>query len=248
MRRILLALLPLLLSACATAPDRAPEPVSSATQVEWRRVAPGCQGDDCAYVRADYPRYPGQPELDRAVREGLAGIAVDVGETNTASASPEAYATRFLAIAARIGADDPRWASELSARELRRTSSLVVLELDAYVYTGGAHGMPTTRYLIFDLRDRRALGLDDLLLPGRRDAFEQLAREAHADWAKRQFPDDPGFTEQWAFSLSDNVAPLTDGLTLKYDVYAIAPYSEGQPELVIPYSRLDGILDPRWLQ
>ena len=43
-----------------------------------------------------------------------------------------------------------------------------------------------------------------------------------------------------------HVALLKDNVVLKYDVYSIAPYSEGHVELKIPYSRLNGILKPEW--
>lgn len=43
-----------------------------------------------------------------------------------------------------------------------------------------------------------------------------------------------------------HVALLKDNVVLKYDVYSIAPYSEGHVELKIPYSRLNGILKPQW--
>ena len=42
------------------------------------------------------------------------------------------------------------------------------------------------------------------------------------------------------------MALLKDNVVLKYDVYSIAPYSEGHIELKIPYSRLNGILKPEW--
>jgi hypothetical protein len=41
---------------------------------------------------------------------------------------------------------------------------------------------------------------------------------------------------------------LTDtGIVVKYQPYEIAPYSSGQPELLIPYSELKGILRPEYL-
>jgi len=36
-------------------------------------------------------------------------------------------------------------------------------------------------------------------------------------------------------------------MVIKYDSYQIAPYSAGQPELLIPYEALKGILRPEYL-
>jgi hypothetical protein len=40
---------------------------------------------------------------------------------------------------------------------------------------------------------------------------------------------------------------MRDGVVVKYDAYAIAPYADGQPELLIPYTVLHGILRPAFL-
>jgi len=58
---------------------------------------------------------------------------------------------------------------------------------------------------------------------------------------------DPQFVKDWPFQKTPNVALLKDKVVLKYDVYSIAPYSEGNVELSIPYSRLNGIIKPEWL-
>ena len=40
---------------------------------------------------------------------------------------------------------------------------------------------------------------------------------------------------------------LKDSVLLKYDVYSIAPYSSGHPELSIPHDQLEGIVSPEYL-
>ena len=40
----------------------------------------------------------------------------------------------------------------------------------------------------------------------------------------------------------EHFAFTDQGIVVKYDTYQIAPYSYGQPELLIPYSELDGAL------
>lgn len=41
--------------------------------------------------------------------------------------------------------------------------------------------------------------------------------------------------------------PHPPGLVVKYDAYTIAPYSHGQPEILIPYERLRGVLRPEFI-
>jgi len=55
------------------------------------------------------------------------------------------------------------------------------------------------------------------------------------------------FREQWPFQQTAHIALLKDSVLLKYDVYSIAPYSSGHPELFIPHAQLQGILKPEYL-
>ena len=71
---------------------------------------------------------------------------------------------------------------------------------------------------------------------------------AHNNWLiSSHYGSDPEFVKNWPFEKTPNVALLKDNVALKYDVYSIAPYSEGHVELKIPYSRLKGILKPEWI-
>ncbi|MDT4858590.1 hypothetical protein FQZ97_930660 [compost metagenome] len=57
---------------------------------------------------------------------------------------------------------------------------------------------------------------------------------------------DPEFVNNWPFEHTENAALGYAAMLLKYDVYSIAPYSSGHPELAIPYAQLDGILKPEY--
>jgi len=51
----------------------------------------------------------------------------------------------------------------------------------------------------------------------------------------------------WPFQPAQNIALTDQGLLVKYNPYEVAPYSFGQPELLLPYSELRGILRPDYL-
>ena len=58
---------------------------------------------------------------------------------------------------------------------------------------------------------------------------------------------DKEFVAFWQFQPTRNIALLRDRVLLKYDVYSIAPYASGHPELSIPKEQLRGILKPQYL-
>lgn len=233
-----LACLPLL-GACQWL---APQPPAPAVRpVAWEQRAADCAGERCSLVNVETLRIPEEPRLEALIEQRLLAMTAS-DDGSTPPASLRAYADALLA-SAREGRET--W---LQAKLVDRHGDLLVIELSSYLYSGGAHGMPGRGFINYSLRRQRALQLDDLLLPGREDAFWDAAREARRDWLRAQQLDgDRDFQASWPFVPTANLALLHDRLQLKYDVYALAPYAMGHPTLEIPYPRLQGVLRPEFL-
>lgn len=122
-----------------------------------------------------------------------------------------------------------------------------LFEVSSYLYLGGAHGMPYVEYVVLDSQNKRRLDLDDLLIAAAKPKFEALAYDAYKNWVKDFTNDVAEYEKNWPFSMTDNVSLNDQGVVLKYQSYAIAPYASGQPELVIPYNKLAGVLRPQYL-
>ncbi|WP_087720697.1 RsiV family protein [Salinicola salarius] len=215
---------------------------------------PGCEGDGCATVNAAYLRFPESPRLSDELERRLFGLASGLSESPDGNAMGQArsfddFADQVFA-AARSARQDvpelPGFEADLRADIVADHDDLLVIELDGYLYSGGAHGLPLTSYLVIDRDTQQVVALDDMLLPGQRPAYEAALKRAHQRWLKTDQAS--GLSEmQWPFALSDNVAPLVDGLAVKYQVYDLAPYAAGQPQLMIPSAELDGVLEARYL-
>src|SRR5690606_20291295 len=139
------------------------------------------------------------------------------------------------------------WSSYLQAKLREQHGSLLVVELSSYLFTGGAHGIPGRGFINYDREQDHELKLADVLLPGKQGAFWRAAAQAHQRWLLDN-QHDADFSRQWPFQQTGNVALLRDHVLLKYDVYSIAPYSSGHPELIISYDELAGILKPQYLR
>lgn len=136
----------------------------------------------------------------------------------------------------------------LQPHYLGHIGDLELFEVRSYLYLGGAHGMPYTEYVMLDSNNKRRLTLDNLLIAAAKPKFEVLVYDAYKNWIKDHSDDVAEYEKSWPFSMTDNVALSDQGVVLKYQSYAIAPYAYGQPELVIPYNKLAGILRPQYLQ
>lgn len=227
----------------AAAPVPAPPPVVvqpflplKVQKVQWQLRQPGCKAKkDCATAAADFLRFPDNPELSALLEKQL--VALAAGDTlSPANASVSDYVDHYLKKAGR------RYEIVFNATLLRQAGPLVLLKLETYEFTGGANGARSTRYLNYDRAGKRQLLLDDVVVDGQRPALSEKLRTAHAAWSAKQ-----GLGGDWAFQDTDNFALEADGLRFKYAAYAIAPRVLGEPEFLLPYAGLAGVLRPEWV-
>lgn len=207
----------------------------------WEQRPAGCKGEDCARVNIDTLHFPGEPELDRLIERRLLEMT-RLHADDPLPVSLQAYEREYLRNA------EPEQSSYLQAQVREQHGGLIIIELSSYQYTGGAHGMPGRGFIIYERGGDRELELADLLLPGQEAAFWARAAEAHQRWLKEKgHAQDKEFVAFWQFQPTRNIALLRDSVLLKYDVYSIAPYASGHPELVIPKEMLRGVLKARYL-
>ncbi|MCQ4315467.1 DUF3298 domain-containing protein [Stutzerimonas zhaodongensis] len=231
--------LSLLISACQ---HFGGEPPVEVKQVLSEQRPAGCPETDerCPLVNIDTQLFESEPALNALIDQRLRKMTINSPDA-TIPATLESYQEEFLRQA------EPGWSSYLQAKLREQHGSLLVVELSSYLHTGGAHGMPGRGFINYDREQGRELQLADILLPGKEGAFWRAAASAHQQWLVEN-EHDASFARQWPFQRTRNIALLRDKVLLKYDVYSIAPYSSGHPELEIPHSELSGILKPAYLQ
>ena len=218
----------------------APKPLAFTNDAS-EQVKAGCTGLECPLVNIDTLHFADEPKLDALIEHRLLKMTVNSPEEVMAP-SLNAYREQFLRTA------DSRNSTYLQAKVREQHDDLVIVELSSFLDTGGAHGMPGRGFINYSRKEHKEVTLQDMLLPGQEQAFWGAAKVAHNNWLiSSHYGSDPEFVKNWPFEKTPNVALLKDNVVLKYDVYSIAPYSEGHVELKIPYSRLKGILKPEWI-
>lgn len=246
----------LMLSACAGGPQDnlslIPAQLDQKTQqqglfsqpVKWTAKRPDCSGE-CPKLVVDSLAFPGHPRLTELIDHALAAMTWLDAQRPAPYATVRAYQDYFWKTAG------PRDETQLTARTRYRNNRLTVVELNAGQYrTGMAHGMTGSQFLNWDNQTEKALTIDNMLAPGARPAFDATLQKAHAHWLQSHrdaIQSADVFSRMWPFVSSDNVALTDQGVVVKYQPYEIAPYAWGQPELLIPYPQLHGILRPAFL-
>ena len=144
---------------------------------------------------------------------------------------------------------------DLGSIALGQNERFMLFEVNSYVFTGGAHGMAFSENLIFDPSTKQQVTLTDMLLADKESQFkaqaytdfQEQAYAAYKSWVATLDEDVSSYEEDWPFTLSDNVTLTEQGIDILYQQYEIAPYAYGMPVLSIPYSKLRGIIKPRFM-
>ncbi|WP_295797095.1 DUF3298 and DUF4163 domain-containing protein [uncultured Microbulbifer sp.] len=244
-----LSVLLLTLAACDRPSASKQAPLESEVQT-FERLAPDCQqAEDCTSVSITREVFAGRPALNAAVSEQLLMQLQGNGEAAPASGatSLEQVADAFIQQAGEVaGISAARWQLSGDAKKLARHGNLLTVTISSYMYSGGAHGIPATHWLNWDLAADKAVTLADLIQPGQEQAFWKLAEEAHRNWLESQKLGDD-FRENWPFAHSEDFRLTGEGLKLLYGVYTIAPYSMGEVELMVPRAQLGEIVRAGYL-
>lgn len=136
-----------------------------------------------------------------------------------------------------------------SIRFIAQRNHLASFKQFSYAYSGGAHGMYSTRYALFDLNTHKQLLLPDILQrfadAKLLQALRELYSEHYPDYVENWLSDD--LTEQAQTFLTDNFVFNEQGLTFSYAPYVLGPYSEGEVRLTLHYAQLKDLLKPEYV-
>lgn len=212
--------------------------------VRWEHSKPGCQGKNCPAITLDSLAFVGLPKLTAAVDQALSSMTGVDKNLSGVYGDISGYAAYFW----RTAQDgDHTW---LRARLRGVVGSAISVELDStQQIAGAAHPIPATHFLLWRRGADKPMHLDDVLADGRHAQYLAALHAAYTQWLQANpgyRRDSAGYAKMWPFVESDNVALTEQGLVVKYDAYTIAPYSYGQPEIVLPWATARTFVRPEF--
>lgn len=195
---------------------------------------------DTTYYTASYPVFQ-DSAINRFVLNAL------LGDTTTVEESAQTFINEF---------DDfhhsdpfPRvWTSESHAKVYQITPSYFGLAINAYTYSGGAHGNYATVFMHYDITARKPLTFDEIVTRSYRNELAAIAERhfrAQENLTIDESLENDYFFDDGHFSLPDNFALEPDSMLFLYNIYEIKPYVDGQTELRVPYTEIDRLLTDR---
>lgn len=211
----------------------------------------------CARVEVRYPEIETTPVED--MREQLNGkiqeIMLSSIDDETKPDDIEQMAYLFIQrYKKELEHGAKNWSLDKTIEILLNTPQIISFQINESGYTGGPHGYNNIYFMNIDLDIMQEVKLADLLLPGYEAELnitgEVIFREI------REIPTGAdlkgaGFEfENNQFSLNDKTdrfAVTDKGLLFYFNNYEIAPYVDGPTEVLIPYTKIQNLIDPNGL-
>lgn len=131
--------------------------------------------------------------------------------------------------------------SSTAVRYISQWGHIATFALESYSYSAGAaHGMSHVEYVNFDLKAKKRLALQDVLVKGTETKVLDGLFDANSMWLANHD------IERSKLQLSDNFYYGANGIVFVYPLYELASYAEGMSELTLPYQMAKGLFKPEY--
>jgi hypothetical protein len=134
------------------------------------------------------------------------------------------------------------WETMADASIILNRNSILCYRADTYAYTGGAHGMGISRFMVFDTDLKARIQLKDLFIDGYDEILGDMLEKKYSEI--RFLDEEEPLTEAGLFDdhihPTENFQITEEGITFFYNPYELAPYAMGS--ITISLSK-DEIID-----
>lgn len=143
--------------------------------------------------------------------------------------------------------ETPGWEAKIKGKIAYQGKKILSIQLDSYIFTGGAHGYSSTRFLNFDTKKGEELenwqlfkntGNFEHFVEGRFRSKENILHDKPINSTGFMFEND-------SFYLPENIGFTKKGMQLHYNQYEIASYADGPIELTLSYEEVKNYLSAK---
>lgn len=139
--------------------------------------------------------------------------------------------------------------TQMLTEYLGQRENIATFTIFSHNYTGGAHGLYRTDFVLVDLKKKAVIKVEDIFVKSAQDKLKSLLWERYSN----QYRNEQGeliepFMSKDDFYVSENVYFSREGITFVYPPYALGSYAEGEKELPLSFyeNDLKSILTPEF--
>ncbi|VAW10855.1 hypothetical protein MNBD_BACTEROID03-1813 [hydrothermal vent metagenome] len=199
--------------------------------------------DMCPEVSIEIPKAIDRTKLSEtintALREEIISLLLfdDEIEVPSLEDALTSFKNGYLELQRLYTDESTEWEVKIDGKIVFENASVLTIELNSYLFTGGAHGYTSKQYLNFD--KNKGVELENWQLFKSKADFQHFA-EAMFRLQEKIPQDKPinytGFMfEKDSFYLPENIGFTKEGIKLRYNQYEVASYADGTIELTLPY-------------
>lgn len=140
------------------------------------------------------------------------------------------------------------WEEESHVDVVFNERDILCLAYNAYVFSGGAHGNYGTSNFVFDTKTGQEIRLGQIFQRGYREMLPKLLEQQFRktyEVPEGQSLQDFGLFVEKIEPTEENFFITRNGIGFTYVPYEIGPYAAGQIEIILPYSMINSLLDPK---
>lgn len=245
---ITLFVLTTLIASCNTPSKKADNQTESSPSVDFVAKTYNDSTDKGAAIAITIPFANGESEAIAAINKELFKTVKTVINEASEESNYEGLMQSFIKDYEAFKSEFPDsaigWEAIVESSVELNTPELICIEIDTYIFTGGAHGNTITASKLFDPKTGKSLELKDIVkdIP----AFTKIAE---SNFRKTfEIPTDATITstgywfENDTFALPLNIFFTEHDVVLHYNQYEIAPYAEGSKEVRIAREEVKDLL------
>ena len=201
--------------------------------------------DQNAIIEINAPRAEGGESVSKAINSTIENLIVNTisfSEDSISDASLNDAIKKFDSIYVAFKEDFEEnslvWEAIIDGEVTYQSPEIICVAINSYLNTGGAHGNMNISFLNFNSQTGEILQNEDLVKNS--NAFIEIAK-TYFNIEMQESSDDSNFDDYFfgdGFHLPANIGFSDEGVILLYNVYEIAPYSEGITEFTIPFEEI----------
>jgi len=202
--------------------------------------------DDCPIVSIAMPKVLGISKISKTINTALEEELIflfsfdEETEVTSIDNAMQSFKNGYLELQQLYNDESTKWEAKIEGKVTYEDATFLTIELESYIFTGGAHGYSATQLLNFD--KNKAIQLSNLELFKDEEKFRAFAEKKFRE--KEQIPlnkpiNHTGFMfEKDTFYLPENIGFTENGLKLLYNPYEVASYADGTIEVLLPHSEV----------
>lgn len=191
----------------------------------------------CIVAKIKYPIFPGQKVLNDTISQHL---LLQFGIADKSGNSLQQLADQYL----KAGKD---FKLNISTDVIRQDSSILLIQLSGYRFSGGAKGYYLTNFINWNTKAKKKIALEDILVDGYQKELNIIGEKIFRKEEKLSDSTSlkPAYLfKDGKFSLNNTFLITPIGIRFLYNQNEIKPYPAAETNLLIPYSQIKSLLRP----